>query len=1435
MIKKNHFFLLLFGFAMLFQKTYAQTAFTPGNIVVYRVGSGVGSLVNTGNAVFMDEYTTAGVLVQSVALPTAVSGADKRLIASGTATSEGGLARSADGSCLLLTGYDATPGGATSLSGTTAASVNRVVGIVYANGTVDTKTALTDFASANNPRSAISSNGTDIWVTGGAGGVRYTTAASTTSSDLSSATLANLRVVQIFDNQLYFSTASGTTYRIGTVGTGLPTSGLQTLTHLTGIPNTTGSPYGYFMADLDGVPGVDVIYVADDGANALRKYSLVAGTWTLNGTIGVDADDYRGVTGTVNGSTVTLYCTRKGGSGISGGGEIVTLTDASGYNGAFSGSPVLLFTAATNTAIRGIALAPEAICTPSNWYADADGDNFGDVSVSVSACIAPLGYVADATDCNDADSLVNPSAAEICNSVDDNCDGIVDEDFVNPIISFASSVLAAGLTGPSSSQNPYLTPLKPGVQFTSVLTANDNIGGYTAVGLMDGLGAYDNGDGTFTILVNHEIGSTLGVVRDHGFIGTFVSKWIVNIADLSVVSGSDLMQNAFVWNTTTNSYDPASAAFSRFCSADLPVESAFYNAVSGNGTQERIFMNGEESGNEGRQFAHIVTGPNAGNSYELPHLGKAGWENSVANPTMQDKTIVAELDDNTTNGQVYFYIGTKTNSGIEIDKAGLTNGNIFGVIVSGLGTESSLSVPAPGTAFSLTNLGSVQNLTGATLNTNSITAGVTNFLRPEDGVWDLNDASIFYFVTTNSFTAPSRLWKLDFTDITNPELGGTITALLEGTEGQKMFDNITIDNYGNLIIQEDPGNQKYLARIWEYNIATDALIEIAKHDDSRFIVGGANYLTQDEESSGIIDVSSILGPGMFLIDDQAHYAITGEVVEGGQLLVMYNPDSETGIYTATDTVNLNTNTACSATGASLGTPITSDNCMVASVTNDAPAAFPLGTTTVTWTVTDAYGNMTTGTQIVIVTDAVLPTITAPAAISIAADITCSATGVVLGTPITADNCGVASVTNNAPAIFPLGATTVTWTVTDINGNVITATQIVTVTGTQSTYYADVDGDTYGDLASTTLACLTPAGYVLNSTDCNDGNSTINPGATEICNGIDDNCDGTIDEGVETTFYADADGDSYGDAASTTLACSVPVGYVTDNTDCNDTNTAVNPGATEICNGIDDNCDGNTDDNVIEAAITPAGPTSFCKGGNVTLNANSGVGYTYQWKRNGNIIAAATNAFYATNKAGSYTVSVTIPGGCSDESAITNITVLSTPNPIVTNLIGTTNLCGLTSIKLKVNGGAGLSYQWHRNGTPIIGATNITYFVTTVGNYFVVVTNTATGCSKNSAHTIITNSCKETDVVSNKEGMQIYPNPTSSTFNVDLTITNATENTATIIVYNMIGEVVYQNTASVIDNNMQAQVSLDNVVSGGMYIVKVIAGNKTFEKNVVITK
>ncbi len=472
--------------------------------------------------------------------------------------------------------------------------------------------------------------------------------------------------------------------------------------------------------------------------------------------------------------------------------------------------------------------------------------------------------------------------------------------------------------------SPYLVPTDPthtGISVASLLTVGDHVGDYTMAGIPDGLGAFDNGDGTFTVLMNHEIGTNsagapLGAVRAHGAAGAFVSEWVFDKTTLEVISGHDLIQNVFTYDATSHSYVEHNAAlgngvaFNRFCSADLADQSAFYNADTGLGFNDgRLFLDGEESGQEGRAFAHIVGGARDGNSYELAWLGNMAYENLVANAHTGDKTVVAMMDDGT-NGQVYFYAGDKKATGSAIDMAGLTGGHLLGIHVADLvgaannAPNSFTPLGADNSSlFTMIDLGDVSGMTGSAIDgidKASEDAGVTTFLRPEDGAWDTLNPNRFYFVTTNAFNSPSQLWALDFTDASNPAAGGTIKLLLNGSEGQQMFDNITVNAQGKVILCEDVGSNARLGKVWQYDPdapAADALTELAHHDPARFNpdlngpgIPGPSFLTQDEEASGVIDVSHILGnaeQNVYLIDTQAHFATGGELVEGGQLQLIH--------------------------------------------------------------------------------------------------------------------------------------------------------------------------------------------------------------------------------------------------------------------------------------------------------------------------------------------------------------------------------------------------------------------------------------------------------------------------------------------------------------------------------------------------------------------
>lgn len=472
-------------------------------------------------------------------------------------------------------------------------------------------------------------------------------------------------------------------------------------------------------------------------------------------------------------------------------------------------------------------------------------------------------------------------------------------------------------TTPTVDPTAYILPLAPGVGVKAVQTVGDSpsAGNYPMVGSPDGLGLFDNNDGTFTLLMNHELGSNSGTVRAHGATGSFISRYVIDKTTLEVLNGSDLIQQVFAWNAATQSSDvsPSVVAFNRFCSGDLPAESAFF--YDGLGSTARIFLTGEEGG-QGRAVATVATGPDAGNSYILGKFdptanqsglnGTASWENLLANPFAQEKTVVIGNNDGGSGvmaGALAVYVGTKQNAGTEADKAGLTNGALKFVAVAGNPTEivnstTRATAITSGTAFTLSDVAS------------------TSFSRPEDGAWNPANPNEYYFVTTDRLdqvsdgvggqVGASRLWRLTFTDITDPDLGGTIDLLIDGdtvsadgaggngagSNKVNMLDNVTIDAAGRILIQEDTGGAAHNAKIWQYDIATGTLTLIARHDPARFGdigVSASAPFTTDEESSGIVDAGDVLGPGWFLLTVMAHYPVGGGLVEGGQLLALHDP------------------------------------------------------------------------------------------------------------------------------------------------------------------------------------------------------------------------------------------------------------------------------------------------------------------------------------------------------------------------------------------------------------------------------------------------------------------------------------------------------------------------------------------------------------------
>ncbi len=435
----------------------------------------------------------------------------------------------------------------------------------------------------------------------------------------------------------------------------------------------------------------------------------------------------------------------------------------------------------------------------------------------------------------------------------------------------------------------WLKPVAEGWSVKPLLNVGDKVGakGYRMVGIPDGLGAMKNTDGRLSIFMNHEIANDMGKARRHYGRGAFVSHWKLDVDSLKVVDGEDLVKQVKLWLPEQQKHLNAVAySFNRLCSADLPPASSLFDKASGKGFAGRMFLNGEEDRNGGRAFAHVLTGDEAGISYELPHLGQFAWENAVANPATGIKTVVMGMDDSP-GGQVYVYVGEKREVGNPVERAGLVGGQLHALKLNG-------------NRFSLFGFGDVSAMNGDALEKAGRDGGVANFMRPEDGAWDIKSPNIFYFATTDKIDGTSQLFQLRYDDVTQPEKGGVIQVVLNARDiGAQMFDNLTVGSDGKLLIEEDPGDNPHMAAIWQFDPMTKVAKKILAVSPEYFTnKNSAQFLTQDEENSGVIEVTDLVKEAKWFDAKRRYYLGTiqiharssdPELVEDGQLYLITSP------------------------------------------------------------------------------------------------------------------------------------------------------------------------------------------------------------------------------------------------------------------------------------------------------------------------------------------------------------------------------------------------------------------------------------------------------------------------------------------------------------------------------------------------------------------
>jgi hypothetical protein len=489
------------------------------------------------------------------------------------------------------------------------------------------------------------------------------------------------------------------------------------------------------------------------------------------------------------------------------------------------------------------------------------------------------------------------------------------------------------------------------LQITSLITTGEVTNGlqagssvFAGVGIVDGLGSYDNGDGTYSLLVNHEIGSTSGyqyqvqvkagsaAAATQTVTGSRISRFVV-AKDIDSNSANGFQSKVLAGGLAYDQVISPNATFSlgsgitRFCSANLAPAGQF---GSGKGLANSLFLAGEETTN-GRFFA---LDPTAAKLYHVPAFGLGGWESASTVDTGHANTVGVMLFDDTSGiaNYLYLWVGTKTASSSDLlERNGIaaSSGSLYAWKASSIAnTPAGVAGVALNTAIagSWVSLGTGAQIaalpTAAALRSLASTAGAMEFTRIEDGDVNPTNGSQVAFNTTGGFGIDlygnTQIIDLSASFNSDGLISPTGTASLRvisdadrltGTARQggiRNPDNLTWSGNGFLYVQEDRSlpngtSDGYFgaeeASIWKVDSITGASTRWAQIDRSAVptVYGQTDSAPADIgnwESSGIHDVSSLYGAAAgsyFLADVQAHSLTNGNLVgnhylsEGGQI------------------------------------------------------------------------------------------------------------------------------------------------------------------------------------------------------------------------------------------------------------------------------------------------------------------------------------------------------------------------------------------------------------------------------------------------------------------------------------------------------------------------------------------------------------------------
>jgi hypothetical protein len=823
--------------------------------------------------------------------------------------------------------------------------------------------------------------------------------------------------------------------------------------------------------------------------------------------------------------------------------------------------------------------------TVNVFFVDADGDGFGNPFSMTEACTVPDGHVDSSSDCDDADGAIYPDAVETCDGLDNDCDGLVDED---ELVWYADAD-GDGQGDPASAIGSCEQP----TGYVLIAGDCDDTNPYVGV---DGIEACDGIDNDCDGEVDENVSTTWYADADGDSYG-----------DASVTEAACDEPDGFTDNSDDcNDTDAGISPLAEEVCDDLD------NNCDGSVDEELVGEYYADGDGDGYGVGEAIAGCSALEGYaesagdcddSEPETYPSALElcdgidndcNGVSDTDAVASTYALTFDQDRMLKYVRTETGEVTIQSGPYDDVGEAHNAIAGSPIAGRlflhnNAESQIyeldpdnGEATPVFAHSVPNVCGIgltdeENLYALSTNDDSLyffnlatqTSTRIGALGTEVGHCGLVYSNRNQTLYGISVDGANNSWVLRIDTDT-----GEATRLTQLSPGQSWntagitYDELTDTIYvvsapGIFEVDMDPERSggSNVTLITE-DIENDNLSFFAtSRNASRYYTDAdgdgfgdpATYVDSCEWPSGMVtnaadcdDADELINPAVDDICDDIDNDCDGRIDEDADFVVYYEDLDGDGYGNPDTAIDACSQPIGHCTGA--GDPDDEDPETTPEVCdgidNDGNGQIDEGFEVSTWyadTDGDGFGDP----------DGMITSCEQPAS-----------------TVDNADDCD-----DSTSLVFPGAADSCDGLDNDCDG-------LVDEDAAVSTWYADADGDGFGDVTVMVESCSQPEGFVADQTDCDDELSESNPGAAEVCDGIDNDCNNEIDEDLLSYYYADVDADGYGDPADSIASCEAVEGYVSDDSDCDDSLSSVNPGMEEACDDLDNDCDDEIDEDAL---------------------------------------------------------------------------------------------------------------------------------------------------------------------------------------------------------------------------------------------------------------